>query len=88
MSPFRLRPAQADVMVKMEGAAPFCRARAEVATNKVSRSDPQILVKSLILKSGMRPNFNKPIVPTMVSSTRTAQMYVTITLRKQAASSR
>jgi len=25
-----LRPAQADMMVKMEGAAPFCRARAEV----------------------------------------------------------
>jgi len=25
-----LRPAQADVMVKMEGAAPFCRAGAEV----------------------------------------------------------
>jgi len=33
-------------MVKREGAAPFCRAGAEVATNKADRSDPRILARS------------------------------------------
>jgi len=42
-------------MVKREEAVPFCRAGAEVATNKADRSDPRILAKSPIKKRSLTP---------------------------------
>jgi len=74
MSPFRLRhpiglrPAQADGMAKREGAALFCRAGTEVATNKVDHFDPRILARSQISLVLVRVRFLRRVASTAVAN--------------------